>query len=442
MLTDDTIAAISTAPGEGAVAVLRISGGQAVAIATKLFAPKKTSAGLAARMLHYGVFRDASGKLDEGFLAIFPGPRSYTGEDMAEMHCHGGVLVAAQLLEAVLKQGARAAEPGEFTQRAFLNGKMDLTQAEAVMDVIRASTTRALHAAQEQLEGRIGQEIAEIRTALLGVVAHLEAYIDFPDEGIDPHTGRQLLADMQGIRHRIEALLATAHEGRILREGVRLVLCGEPNSGKSSLLNRLLGFERAIVSAIPGTTRDTIEEFASLRGIPFRITDTAGLRETEDTVEQEGVTRARRAIEQADVVVHVLDATVRIPPAIAKNEIVALNKIDLVHESFRVPHSALRVSALTGQGLDELVQSIVDKARNSHSSEAPMLAAINARHQSCLRRAADFLGQAEDEMKKPAAPELVSVPLRQALDAVGEVVGTTGIEDILGQIFKTFCIGK
>ena len=352
------------------------------------------------------------------------------------------MLVAARLLEAILKQGARAAEPGEFTRRAFLNGKMDLTQAEAVMDVIRASTTRALCAAQEQLEGRIGAEIAGIRDALLAVVAHVEAYIDFPEEGIDPHTGARLVEDMASVRRRIDALLSTAHEGRILREGVRLVLCGEPNAGKSSLLNRLLGFERAIVSEIPGTTRDTIEEFASLRGIPFRITDTAGLRETADAVEQEGVTRARRAIEQADVVVHVLDVTAAKRSSITDNEIVAFNKTDLAHESLHIPHSALRVSALTGQGIDALVEAIVNAARNNPSGEAPMLAAINARHQSCLRRASLGLAQAGEDLQKHTAPELVSVPLREALDAVGEVVGTTGIEDILGEIFSTFCIGK
>ena len=442
MLADDTIAAISTAPGEGAVAVLRVSGAQAIAIATKLFEAKKSSASLVARKLHFGIFRDESGKLDEGLLAIFPGPHSYTGENMAEIHCHGGVLVVSQLLESLLNHGARAAEPGEFTQRAFLNGKMDLTQAEAVMDIIRASTTRALHAAQEQLEGRIGREIEAIRILLLGVVAHLEAYIDFPEEGIDPHVGQQLLADIREVRDRIESLLTTAHEGRILREGVRLVLCGEPNAGKSSLLNRLLGFERAIVSEISGTTRDTIEEFASLRGLPFRITDTAGLRDTQDIVEREGVTRARQAIEKADVIVHVVDATTPVLDPIAENEILAVNKTDLPHESFRIPPFAVPVSALTGEGLDNLVAAIVNQARDKRTSEAPMLAAINARHQACLKRAGDQLLQAESDLQNQADPELISVPLREALDAVGEVTGTTDIEDILGQIFSTFCIGK
>ena len=226
------------------------------------------------------------------------------------IHCHGGVLVASRILGAVLRAGARAAEPGEFTRRAFLTGKMDLTQAEAVMDVIRASTSVALRAAEEQLAGRLGREVGTIRNTLLGIAAHLEATIDFPEEGIDPAHGRT--APFRGpeqTRCRIETLLATAEEGRILREGVRLVLCGAPNAGKSSLLNLLLGFDRAIVSASPGTTRDTIEEFASLRGIPFRIADTAGLRETEDAVEREGVERAKRAMERADVVVRVVDVT-------------------------------------------------------------------------------------------------------------------------------------
>jgi tRNA modification GTPase len=442
MLAEDTIAAISTPPGEGAVSLLRISGPQAISIAGSLFIGKRPQGTLTPRVLHFGSFHDANEKLDEGLLAVFPGPRSYTGEDLAEIHCHGGILVTARILEAILAMGARAADPGEFTQRAFVNGKMDLTQAEAVMDVIRASTPRALHAAQEQLEGRIGREIEDIRTQLLGVVAHLEAYIDFPEEGIDPHTGKKLAEDIAAIRERVEGLLSTAHEGRILREGVRLVLCGEPNVGKSSLLNRLLGFERAIVSETPGTTRDTIEEFASLSGIPFRITDTAGLRETQDVVENEGVTRARQAIERADVVVHVMDITAPYRDPLAENEIVALNKIDLPHESFPRPESAIPLSVQTGEGLDILVQAIVDRARGGSSSEAPMLAAINARHQACLRRASDALFQAREDLKNSIAPELVSVPLRAALDAVGEVVGTTDIEDILGQIFSSFCIGK
>jgi tRNA modification GTPase len=446
VLAEDTIAAISTPPGEGAIAVIRLSGPQARAIAERLFVRRNRAGRAVERMLHFGCFRDEDGRLDDGMAVVFRAPRSYTGEDMAELHCHGGVLVASRILGAVLRAGARAAEPGEFTRRAFLNGKMDLTQAEAVMDVIRASTSVALRAAEEQLAGRLGREVGTIRNILLGIAAHLEATIDFPEEGIDPATGEQLLSEIQQTRGRIETLLATAEEGRILREGVRLVLCGAPNAGKSSLLNRLLGFDRAIVSASPGTTRDTIEEFASLRGIPFRIADTAGLRETEDAVEREGVERAKSAMERADVVVRVVDVTHLWEEKPRNGEILAANKIDLVGNG--VAGSKFRnapfiaISCLTGEGIGQLVEAIAQSARGGQAGGAPMLTAINARHQVCLERARLCLREAEEGLREQADPELVAVPLREALDAAGEVVGATDIEEILGKIFSTFCIGK
>ena len=446
MLAEDTIAAISTPPGEGAIAVIRLSGSQAPAIAERLFVRKNGASHAIERMLHFGCFRDEEGRLDDGMAVVFRAPRSYTGEDMAEFHCHGGVLVASRILGAVLRAGARAAEPGEFTRRAFLNGKMDLTQAEAVMDVIRASTSLALRAAEEQLAGRLGCEVGKIRNILLGIVAHLEATIDFPEEGIDPSTAEQLLSEIRETRCRIETLLATAEEGRILREGVRLVLCGAPNAGKSSLLNRLLGFDRAIVSASPGTTRDTIEDSASLRGIPFRITDTAGLRETEDAVEREGVERAKRAMERADVIVRVVDVTRPWDEKPQNGEILAANKIDLIGNG--VADSRFRnspfiaISCLTGEGIGHLVDAIAQTARGNQPADAPMLAAINARHQVCLERARLCLREAEEKLQNQADPELVAVPLREALDAAGEVVGATDIEEILGKIFSTFCIGK
>ena len=281
---------------------------------------------------------------------------------------------------------------------------------------------------------------------MLGVLAHLEAYIDFPEDGIEPHTVEQLLTEVRQIGNRLESLLATAEDGRIFREGVCLVLCGAPNAGKSSLLNRLLGFERAIVSAIPGTTRDTIEEFASLRGIPFRIIDTAGLRETVDAIEREGVERARRAIERADVIVRVADATQQSGFEPQEGEILALNKIDLIEgDSLGVwfSHSdRIAISCLTGEGIDKLVDAIIAKARGDHATDAPMVAAINARHQACLQRAQSRLHEAWEKLQARTDPELVVVPLREALDAVGEVVGAIDTEEILGEIFSTFCIGK
>jgi tRNA modification GTPase len=446
VLVEDTIAAISTPPGEGAIAVIRISGSQASAIVKRLFTRKDGGVRSVERMLHFGCFRDEEDRLDEGMAVVFRAPRSYTGEDMAEFHCHGGVLVASRILAAVLRAGARAAGPGEFTRRAFLNGKMDLTQAEAVMDVIRASSSLALRAAEEQLAGRLGREVEKIRSLLLGIVAHIEAAIDFPEEGIDPRTGEQLREQIRQTREQIENLLATAEEGRILREGVHLVLCGAPNAGKSSLLNRLLGFDRAIVSATPGTTRDTLEELASLRGVPFRITDTAGLRETADAIEREGVERARQAMSRADVIVRVVDINEPSGPGPENGEILAANKIDLLRGKasdspvWDSPFTA--ISCLTGEGIEQLVDAIVRKARGNRPADVPSGAAINARHQTCLQRARLRLREAEDELQKRADPELVALPMREALDAVGEVVGAADIEEILGNIFSTFCIGK
>jgi tRNA modification GTPase len=320
---------------------------------------------------------------------------------------------------------------------------MDLTQAEAVMDLIRAQTPLAARAAAEQLRGRIGEEISAIREALLDIVAHIEAYIDFPDEDIDPDTGAGMRARLLAARERIARLLATADEGRILREGVRLAICGRPNAGKSSLLNRLLGYDRAIVSPTPGTTRDTIEESLSLRGIPFRVIDTAGLRETADAIEREGVHRARAAVERADVVLRVIDATepeALDDPPVAEDEILVLNKIDQIQNLKSKIQN--RVSCSTGEGLDALIDAIVSRVRTEPAGARDSLAAINARHQACLQRAATALDAALERFDAGVEPEFVAVDLRAALDATGEVVGVVDTEDILGRIFSSFCIGK
>lgn len=437
MLTDDTIAALSTPPGEGAIALVRISGPDARAVAGRVF----RGGAIAPRRAIFGRIIDADVVVDEVVLTWFAAPGSYTGEDVIEIGCHGGVVVSSRVLQTVLAAGARAAGPGEFTQRAFLNGRLDLTQAEAVMDLIRAQTPLAARAAAEQLAGRIGDEVGGIREALLDVVAHVEAYIDFPDEDIDPDTGAALRARLAAVRDRITRLLATADEGRILREGVRLAICGRPNAGKSSLLNRLLGQDRAIVSPTPGTTRDTIEEGLNLGGIPFRVIDTAGLRETSDVIEREGVRRARAAIERADVVLRVIDATdaaAFADPAAAVDEILVANKVDLAP----APAGAIPISCATGEGLDSLIAALVGRVRRTPSTAWESPAAINARHQACLTRAADALDAAAAQLDAGAAPEFVAVDLRAALDAVGEVVGVVDTDEILGRIFGSFCIGK
>lgn len=441
MQPGDTIAAVSTPPGEGAVALIRISGPEAVSILGKFFEP--VSKPPVPRRATCGRIMDQGAMVDQVLVTVFEAPSSYTGEDMAEIGCHGGILLAAHILELVLRHGARAAEPGEFTQRAFLNGKLDLTRAEAVMDLISARTPLALRAAAEQLQGRIGEEANAIRADILETVAHLEAWIDFPEEGIDPATGTELLKKIAAAGTRIGSLLATAESGRVLREGVRVAIVGRPNAGKSSLLNRLLGMERAIVSPIPGTTRDTIEESACLRGILFRLTDTAGLRETSDPVEIEGVERAHRALEQADLVLHIFDAADDFhEPTLRDREILVANKVDLLPGDGRLPATALRVSSKTGEGFPGLVEAMIRETCGQHLSAGQSLAAVNARHKTLLESAASFLSAAAALVQSGAPPELPAIELRAALDAVGHITGTADTEEILGEIFGRFCIGK
>ena len=421
--------------------MVRISGPDAAPILARIFKPSVKT--LAPRQATFGKIHDGEEVLDQVLVTTFQAPASFTGEDMAEITCHGGILLAARILETVLRSGARAADAGEFSQRAFFNGKIDLTRAEAIMDIIRARTAPALRAAALQLEGRLGQEILALRDTVLEVVAHIEAWIDFPEEGIDPATGRHLLAKINAALERTERLLSTADEGRVLREGIRVAIVGLPNAGKSSLLNRLLGMDRAIVSEIPGTTRDTIEESACLRGILFRLTDTAGLRETNDPVEQEGVARSGRAMENADLVLHIFDASATTPPApLNDREILVANKCDLLPPESLKHTGAILVSSLTGEGFDALLDAMTNANGSKHAGTGDSLAAINARHKALLESAATSLRVAAELVQTSAPPELAAVELRSSLDALGRIVGATDTEDILGEIFSKFCIGK
>lgn len=437
---NDTIAAISTPFGEGAIALLRLSGPRAVALADAVFRGKKAVSQMAPRVQHFGAIFSGERKVDEVLLTVFRAPHSYTGEDVVEIAGHGGVLVSRKVLEALLEAGARSAEPGEFTQRAYLNRKMDLTQAEAVMDLISAQTDLALRAATEQLVGRLGERIRGLREAVIELLAHVEAYIDFPDEDIDPDTGEALLAKLDAMRTDIETLLATADRGKVLREGVRTVIYGEPNVGKSSLLNVLLGHERAIVSARPGTTRDVIEEVINLRGLPLRLVDTAGLRESDDEIEREGMNRTRRELSRADLALHVFDASLA-KPAETESGVIVLNKTDLGEHPSWASVEAVRVSCLKGEGIEALAEAIVTRVSGG-AAQRDWSLAINARHADCLRRAQGFGAAARTALSEGLSPEFVAEELRGALDAVGEIVGKTDSEEILGKIFSTFCIGK
>jgi tRNA modification GTPase len=436
---EETIAAIATPPGEGAIAMVRISGPEAPKILDRIFQTR--SGPTEPRRATYGKIHDAGEPIDQVLVTTYRAPASFTGEDMAEISCHGGILLSAKILELILRQGARAAEPGEFSQRAFFNGKIDLTRAEAIMDIIRARTPLALRSAALQLDGRLGSEILSLRDSVLETVAHLEAWIDFPEEGIDPASGKLLLEKIQTSLARTANLLSTADEGRILREGVRVAIAGKPNAGKSSLLNRLLGMDRAIVSEVPGTTRDTIEETACLHGILFRLTDTAGLRETSDPVEREGVHRTERVLENADLVLHLFDAsTEECPPALREHEILVANKSDLPCPSLL--GKAIPVSCRTGAGFEELLNAMVQATGAHHLTSGQSLAAINSRHKALLESARIALESASTLVQTNEPPELAAIELRSALDFLGRIVGNTDTEDILGEIFSRFCIGK
>src|SRR6266478_508170 len=367
MTVSDAIAAISTPPGEGAIALVRVSGANAIEIADKIFLGKEKPSRFASHVQHLGEIFSAENQLiDQAVVSVHRAPASYTGEDLVEISCHGGTLVTAKVLEACLRAGARSARPGEFTERAFLNGKMDLTQAEAVIDLIRARTDLALRSATEQLEGKLGEKIANIRRDLLDLLAHLEAAIDFSEEGIAPDEGDTLRARLDSVRGQIAALLATADHGRILRDGVRVVIYGPTNAGKSSLLNRLVGYERVIVSDTHGTTRDTIEEMINLRGVPIRLLDTAGLRTSASALEQEGIARTEKSLETADLRLHIADRNAPQPSHFEEcagngSEIVLLNKSDLPEHLDWKSVDALRISCATGEGLAELENEILTR---------------------------------------------------------------------------------
>ena len=446
LIATETIAAISTPPGEGAIALVRISGPAAVSIAEKIFRGKKRPSRFASHIQYFGdIVTESGGLIDEVMMSIHRAPASYTGEDIVEISCHGGTLVTAKVLEACLHAGARGARPGEFTERAFLNGKMDLTQAEAVIDLIRARTDLALRSATEQLEGKLGEQIKGIRDSLVDLVAHVEASIDFSEEGIAPDEGNSLRVRLDSVREQIAALLATADHGRILRDGVRVVIYGATNAGKSSLLNRLLGYERVIVSDAPGTTRDTIEETVNLCGVPVRLLDTAGLRTSTSDIEREGIARTERSLQKADLRLHIVDRNAA-PPAHFEqnangNELLVLNKSDLPEHPEWKNTDALRVSCLTGDRLGALENEILSRISKQNLRPESALA-INMRHRDCLRRALEACDRARKTLDKTFSPEYLSVDLNEALEAVGEVIGTVGVEQILDSVFGQFCIGK
>ena len=458
---DDTIAAIATPLGEGGLAVIRISGPQAFAVADLSFIPVGKSSlkpsAAPTHTIHFGhVVRDGK-TIDEVLVAIMRAPRTFTREDIVEITCHGGILPAKMVLDTVLAGGARLADPGEFTRRAFLNGRIDLAQAEAVADIIHSRTELALSAANEQLAGKLSQRINLLRDDLLKTLAHVEAYIDFPDEDIPQETMGQLTSRLERGAAFMEELLRTANEGQILRRGIRAAIIGRPNAGKSSLLNQLLGHDRAIVSPIAGTTRDTIEETANIRGLPVVFIDTAGLREGRDEIEVEGIRRSRETLAKAEFILHVLDASEPLTAADenyfaefgGKKRILVLNKCDLprkldLPDSRFTFHASrpIEVCCLTGKGIEQLKDAIKELIWAGEIKTEMLQVMINSRHQDALHRARAATQLSISALRAGETLELAAMDLRIGVNAVGEIVGKTTTEDLLDLIFSQFCIGK
>ena len=441
---DQTICALATAVG-GALAVIRLSGPQARFAAQRLWNGRGALNQAHARRMMLGELHDEHGRsIDQSCLAVyFPGPDSYTGEDVVELHGHGGALPMRRALEALLRLGLRTALPGEFTRRAFLNGKLDLTQAEAVAEVISAESDAALTLANRQLAGELGKTVQELRTRTQTLLAEVESHLDFPDEELDWQSPEWLARETAELQLRLRALAVTRREGEVLREGVSLVIAGTPNVGKSSLLNRLLGRDRAIVSATPGTTRDTVEAELVVRGIPLHLVDTAGIRESNDAIETDGMARARDAVASADLVLWLTEAaandTLSWPEWPHRGAVLQVeNKCDLGTSTST--DDVIRISAKTGEGLEALADAIEEAVLGRHGATTGALA-VSARHAVLLEEAASRLAEAAPLLDAQEW-ELAAIPLRSALNALGEITGQTATPDLLDTIFHRFCIGK
>ncbi len=455
MYIRDTIAAVSTPPGNGGIGIIRVSGDQASSVAHAVFIPVYDG-GLASHRFSFGTICDpATGEsVDEAMAVYMRAPRSYTREDVLELHCHGGWLVVERVLALVLSCGIRLADPGEFTRRAFLNGRIDLVQAEAVMDIISSKSESALQLAQKQREGALSKRIDDVRVCLLRGLALVEAYIDFPDDDLGETDVAAICSAVGEARGIIAALLATFDEGRVMRDGISVLIVGKPNAGKSSLLNRLLNENRAIVTHIPGTTRDIIEETITFEGLAVRLLDTAGIRHTDDLVEQEGISRALEKIPLADLILAVFDASrvfgredQLIYDALAGRRTVAvLNKTDLPRQLV-LPDverfvAVVPIAALSGDGVDLLKQTVCTQFLHSTASDSREFVALSrARHRDALVSADLCLRQFSAGLPERNL-ELLALDLRGALRAVGSVTGQTATDEVLDLIFSSFCIGK
>lgn len=444
MTVTDTICAIATPPGVGGVGVIRISGPLVPEIAKALLNETPRP-----RYAHFSSFLDKDGSvLDTGLALFFPGPHSFTGEDVLEIQGHGGPVIMNLLLQRILSLGVRLARPGEFSERAFLNDKLDLAQAEAIADLIESGTEAAAKAAQRSLQGVFSQQVNDLLQAMIELRVFVEAAIDFPDEEIDFLAESDVLQRLQKVEQRVEDLMEQAHQGQLLRDGITLAIIGRPNAGKSSLLNALSAKDVAIVTDVPGTTRDILREQISLDGLPVHLADTAGIRETGDQVEAEGVRRARAALQSADLALLVLDLTQDLESQLELQQelpdklpcIYVYNKVDRWKDSEKNQGDGVYISAKQGQGLDTLKQTIKDRLGVAEQTEGTFSA--RSRHMDALKRVGEHLGEGRRQLETYAAGELLAEELRQAQHALSEITGDYVADDLLGAIFSSFCIGK
>lgn len=455
---EDTISAVATAWGEGGIGIVRISGSKAKNVLERIFVPMRQRP-IENRKMTYGKIIDPQdGSVVDEVLAVYmKGPHTYTTEDVAEINCHGSIVALRKTLALTLQWGARMAEPGEFTKRAFLNGRIDLSQAEAVIDLIRAKTDRSFDVAMGQMEGSISREIKEIRAKLMDVLVNITVNLDYPDEDIEEITYGTLESQLQAIEDDVDKLLSTARTGRLLREGLSVAIIGKPNVGKSSLMNRFLRESRAIVTDIPGTTRDIIEESMSLRGIPVKLIDTAGIRSTEDIIEKIGIEKSREALNQADLVIFVLDGSREISREdreIAdgvrnKKTLILINKADLtqiVTESQIkqwMPESRVILTSMeSGEGVKEVEDLIYDMVFEGQVTQENRLLITNVRHADLMKQAKEEIQMALSMCRRGEALDFLEVNVRQCFEALGEIIGETVSDTIIEEVFARFCLGK
>ncbi|MCR4430278.1 MAG: tRNA uridine-5-carboxymethylaminomethyl(34) synthesis GTPase MnmE [Tepidanaerobacteraceae bacterium] len=459
MKDEETIAAISTPMGEGGIGIIRISGDKSFEITKKIFKPVSEVREIRSRHLYLGHIIDPEkgNRIDEVLTAFYKSPHTYTREDMVEINCHGGMVAQKKILELAIKYGARIAEPGEFTKRAFLNGRIDLSQAEAVIDIIRSKTERALMLANRQLAGGFSEMIKSIRSELVQIMAHIEANIDFPEDDIPEADPVQIKNEIQKSKNRIKMAIKNLESGKMLRDGLSTIILGRTNVGKSSLLNALLNEERAIVTDVPGTTRDIIEEYININGIPVKIIDTAGIRETGDKVEMIGVERAKRYLNEAEMVLLVIDASIEITEEdrrifdMAKDKfaVIVINKTDLPSridekeiEKILPEKKIIRISALKNQGIEELKNEIYNSIVEKMGPIDENAIIATQRQKKAMEDAASYLEKALKSLEENMPIEVIEIDIRESWEKLGEIIGDTASEDIINAIFENFCIGK